>query len=57
MKRDPGYGKIEGLEIQFRKKSGMITGWVSYHNSNTKYQLPNFNEGKLFLLTMIKIMN
>ena len=45
---EPGYGKIEGLEIQFRKKSGMITGWISYHNSNTKYQLSDFNEGKLF---------
>ena len=45
---DPGYGKIKGLEIQFRKKSGMITGWISYHNSNTKYQLSDFNEGKLF---------
>ena len=45
---DPGYGRIEGLEIQFRKKSGMITGWISYHNSNTKYQLSDFNQGKLF---------
>ena len=45
----PGYGKIKGLEIQFRKKSGIITGWVSYHNSNTKYQLSDFNEGKPFL--------
>ena len=26
----------------------MITGWISYHNSNTKYQLSDFNEGKLF---------
>ena len=45
---DPGYGKIGGLEIQFRKKSGIITGWVSYHNSNTKYQILNFNKGNLF---------
>ncbi len=45
---NPGNGKIDGLEIQFRKKSGMITGWISYHNSNTKYQILNFNEGKLF---------
>ncbi|MAI86084.1 MAG: hypothetical protein CMF99_02770 [Candidatus Marinimicrobia bacterium] len=26
----------------------MITGWISYHNSNTKYQLSDFNQGKLF---------
>ncbi len=45
---NPGYGKIGGLEIQFRKKSGLLTGWVSYHNSNTKYQILNFNEGNLF---------
>ncbi|MFL3007082.1 MAG: TonB-dependent receptor [Candidatus Neomarinimicrobiota bacterium] len=45
---NPGYGKIRGLEIQFRKKSGMITGWISYHNSNAKYQILNFNEGNLF---------
>ena len=45
---NPGYGKIRGLEIQFRKKSGKITGWVSYHNNNTKYQILDFNEGKMF---------
>ena len=45
---NPGYGKIGGLEIQFRVKSGMITGWISYHNSNTKYQISNFNKSKIF---------
>ena len=26
----------------------MITGWVSYHKSNAKYQILNFNEENLF---------
>ena len=26
----------------------MVTGWVSYHNSNAKYQILNFNEENLF---------
>ena len=45
---NPGYGEIGGLEIQFRVKSGMITGWISYHNSNTRYQISNFNKSKIF---------
>ncbi len=45
---NPGYGKIRGFETQFRKKSGMITGWISYHGSSTKYKMSNFNEGKPF---------
>ncbi len=43
-----GNGKSQGLEIQLRRKTGKITGWLSYHISQTKYTILNFNQEKPF---------
>ena len=43
-----GNGKSQGLEIQLRRKTGKITGWLSYHISQTEYNILNFNEGKSY---------
>ena len=45
---DPGNGKTNGLEIQLRKKYGLVSGWVSYHNSSVKYKISEFNEDEFF---------
>lgn len=45
---NPGQGKIKGLEVQFRKAYGVITGWISYHKSSTKYIIADFNKNKQF---------
>ncbi len=43
-----GEGISQGIEIQLRRKTGKITGWLSYHLSKTKYNIFNFNEGKSY---------
>ena len=53
---NPGQGKIKGLEVQFRKAYGVITGWISYHKSSTKYIIADFNKNKQFSADHEKIM-
>ena len=44
-----GTGKTKGIEILFRKRRGLLTGWVSYQRNNTLYTFQSLNEGKSFL--------
>ena len=37
-----------GAEILFRKKTGLFTGWLSYHFNQTKFNFPSLNNGKSF---------
>ena len=45
----PGSGTAQGLEILFRKKTGPLTGWVSYHLNKTIYNFPDLNDKTPFL--------
>ncbi len=38
----------KGYEILFRKKSGLFTGWLSYHINHTKFNFAELNNGKSF---------
>lgn len=43
-----GKGKAYGLEIQFEKKKGKFTGWISYTLSRSRRQFKDINEGREF---------
>ena len=43
-----GNGETRGAEVFARKKSGKITGWVSYQWNKTEYTFPILNGGKSF---------
>lgn len=43
-----GKGWSYGAEFYLRKKTGVLTGWVSYTLSWTKQQFPDLNFGKTF---------
>ena len=43
-----GNGETRGAEIFARKKSGKVTGWVSYQWNKTEYTFPILNGGKSF---------
>jgi len=44
-----GKGSSYGAEFYVRKKSGKLTGWVSYTLSKTQRQFKDINEGRSFL--------
>lgn len=44
-----GSGISQGVEILFRKKTGLLTGWLSYHLSKTMYEFPDLNHKSPFL--------
>src|SRR5690348_11814835 len=39
-----GKGRAYGLEFLFRKKTGKLTGWVSYTLSKTERRIPGINQ-------------
>jgi hypothetical protein len=43
-----GKGRAYGLELFFKKKTGRLTGWVSYTLSRTELQIDGVNEGKWY---------
>tara|TARA_Y100000815_G_scaffold258838_1_gene268694 strand:- start:734 stop:2107 length:1374 start_codon:yes stop_codon:yes gene_type:complete len=43
-----GKGKTRGAEFFARRKSGKVTGWISYQWNKTEYTFPNLNGGKPF---------
>ncbi|MBN2890342.1 MAG: TonB-dependent receptor [Bacteroidales bacterium] len=43
-----GIGTSYGLEILAEKKSGKLTGWISYTYANTSRQFENINNGKAY---------
>jgi hypothetical protein len=43
-----GKGRAYGLEVFLKKKSGRLTGWVSYTLSRTELQIDGVNEGKWY---------
>ena len=43
-----GVGKASGVEFLAQKKSGDLTGWVSYTLSRVEYDLDGFNSGDPF---------
>ncbi len=43
-----GSGSASGLELLIRKKTGKITGWISYLLSKTTYEFPDINLSKRF---------
>ena len=46
---DIGKGSTKGLEILLRKKSGNISGWISYNQNHTQYNFPGLNNGEIYL--------
>jgi hypothetical protein len=46
-----GKGKIKGVELLVRKKTGLLTGWLGYTLSSNIRQFANLNNGKVFPYT------
>jgi hypothetical protein len=46
-----GTGISKGVELLIRKKSGRVTGWLSYTLSETTRKFENFNQGKKYPYT------
>ena len=44
-----GSGDKQGLELILRKKTGPLTGWISYNLNQTKYNFPDLNNGDTYL--------
>ena len=44
-----GSGYKNGLEFIYRKKQGLISGWISYHLNQTRYDFPEINNGEKYL--------
>ena len=44
-----GTGNIKGAEILLRKRTGYITGWISYNLNKTVFNFPNLNNGLSYL--------
>jgi ferric enterobactin receptor len=40
-----GTGEAQGIEFLLQKKTGRLTGWVSYTLAEVNYELANFNQG------------
>jgi hypothetical protein len=45
---EQGTGRAKGMEIFLRKKSGKLTGWISYTLAKSDRQFAGINEGKTF---------
>lgn len=45
---EPGTGRAKGMEIFLRKKSGNLTGWISYTLAKSDRQFAGINEGRTF---------
>ena len=43
-----GIGRAYGLELLFKKKTGLLTGWVAYTLSKTERKFSQINNGKWF---------
>jgi hypothetical protein len=43
-----GKGRAYGLEVIFKKKTGKLTGWVSYTLSKTERQIDGINNGEWY---------
>lgn len=43
-----GDGRAYGLELQLRKKTGKLTGWISYTFSRTERQIAGINNGNWY---------
>ena len=43
-----GNGRAYGLEFLFKKKSGVVSGWISYTYSRSLRQFDNLNRGDVF---------
>ena len=43
-----GTGEAEGVELLLQRKTGRLTGWVSYTLSRVEYELEGFNAGDPF---------
>jgi hypothetical protein len=59
-----GKGRAYGLELQFRKNTGSLSGWVSYTISRTEQQTPGrtseetgINDGKWYKSSFDKLHN
>lgn len=46
---DQGEANSKGLEIFLQKKTGFLTGWLSYHLSKTDYQFQRVNQGVTYV--------
>ena len=46
---DLGKGNSSGLEMLIRRKTGHISGWISYNLNQTEYDFPSLNKGEIFL--------
>lgn len=43
-----GEGKMQGMEILLRKKSGRFTGWIGYALASSRRSFPGINHGEEF---------
>jgi len=43
-----GTGRAKGMELFLRKKTGDLTGWISYSLAKANRRFPGINEGKPF---------
>lgn len=43
-----GDGHSTGIEVLFRKDTGVVTGWLGYSFSSTKYRFDRINQGEEF---------
>lgn len=46
-----GKGKSKGIEVLLQRKTGRLTGWISYTLSKSTRQFANINNGKPYLYT------
>jgi outer membrane cobalamin receptor len=43
-----GTGKVDGVEVLLQKKTGWLTGWISYTLSRSKKRFDAYNDGNYF---------
>lgn len=43
-----GRGRAYGLELYWKKKAGLLTGWISYTLSRTQLQIDGINNGRWY---------